>query len=348
MKKVLLLIAVLMFSFLYVHAQNDVLTNSSVVSMVKKGLGETIIKAKIKQSICSFDLSTDALIALKENKLSEGLIMSMIEKMDAQASGTATMSNTSSSNLNTTPQSSTAPKRGVDPNKVLNPKYQDEVNRVLPQLYESGIFVFNSVDNLFQKLDATVVTENKAGGFGQTLAFGMTGGLSNIKSEASLLGKNANLQLGSSQPVFYFYFDYQRSSLNNSSNNVVENTGDYFSTLTGFLAKQGNANNANALSPNDFKLIDLKEEKGKRTFISGKGNLFNARGGLTDKQIESFKYERLTPSLFKVYFTEPLNSGEYCFYYSGNSATQANIGNFYQVNEMKVFDFGVSSSKSKK
>jgi hypothetical protein len=165
--------------------------------------------------------------------------------------------------------------------------------------------------------------------------------------EASIYGKKANLQIENVNPVFYFYFDYQKSSLNNSNNSPDVNSENYFGAIAGFAAKVGNPDNATALSPNDFKLIDLKEEKNKRTFISGKGNLFSTRGGLNAKQMEVFKYEKLTPTLFKVYFLEPLFPGEYCFYYAGNSSMQSFGFNFYEVNDMKVFDFGIQPTQQK-
>jgi len=342
---------VLAFLIIGVQSFSQDLTNASVISMLKKGLSESIVKAKIKQSVCNFDLSTEALISLKENKVSEGVIMAMIEKSDQQNSSSPQNQTSTTKNLNVTYNASLQTqtnKKRADPDKVLNPKYQEEVNRVLPNLYESGIFIYDSKEQLYQKLDATVITANKAGGFGQALAAGLTYGLANSKMEASIYGKKANLQLENVNPVFYFYFDYQKSSLNNSNNSPDVNSENYFGAIAGFAAKVGNPDNATALSPNDFKLIDLKEEKNKRTFISGKSNLYSTRGGLNAKQMEVFKYEKLTPTLFKVYFVEPLVPGEYCFYYAGNSSMQSSGFNFYQVNDMKVFDFGVQVSPKNK
>jgi len=338
----------LFFVYSFCYSQSEELTNASVISMLKKGLSESIIKAKIKQSVCNFDLSTDALISLKESKVSESLIMAMIDKADLQNAGNGQGYNPTTKNVNinynTSLQSQTS-KRKTDPDKVLNPKFQEEVNKVLPNLYESGIFIFDPKEKLYQKLDATVITSNKSGGFGQALAQAFTYGLANSKLEASIFGKNANFQIGNTNPVFYFYFDYQKSSLNNSNNSPDVNSDNYFGAIAGFAGKIGNPDNATALSPNDFKLIDLKEEKNKRSFKSGSGNLYSSKGGLSAKQMESFKYEKLTPTLYRVYFPEPLTPGEYCFYYAGNSSMQSSMFNFYQVNDMKVFDFGIITEK---
>ncbi len=52
----------------------EVLTNQSVVEMVKAGLSERVIIAKIRTSPTKFDTQTDALIALKKNGVSEKII----------------------------------------------------------------------------------------------------------------------------------------------------------------------------------------------------------------------------------------------------------------------------------
>ena len=52
----------------------ETLSNQSVVEMVKAGLSERVIIAKIRTSPTKFDTSTDALIALKKNGVSEKVI----------------------------------------------------------------------------------------------------------------------------------------------------------------------------------------------------------------------------------------------------------------------------------
>jgi hypothetical protein len=52
----------------------EVLTNESVVEMVKAGLSERVIIAKIRTSPTKFDTQTDALIALKKNGVPEKVI----------------------------------------------------------------------------------------------------------------------------------------------------------------------------------------------------------------------------------------------------------------------------------
>jgi len=52
----------------------EALTNQSIVDMVKAGLSERVIIAKIRNSPTNFDTQTDALIALKKNGVPEKVI----------------------------------------------------------------------------------------------------------------------------------------------------------------------------------------------------------------------------------------------------------------------------------
>lgn len=56
-----------------------VLTNENVIELVKAGLSEGVILAKIKDSTSKFDTSSAGLIALKNGGVSDNLILAMIE-----------------------------------------------------------------------------------------------------------------------------------------------------------------------------------------------------------------------------------------------------------------------------
>jgi hypothetical protein len=61
----------------------ETLTNQSVVEMVKAGLPERVILAKIRTSPTNFDTSTDALIALKKSGVSEKIIEAVMSPSPA-------------------------------------------------------------------------------------------------------------------------------------------------------------------------------------------------------------------------------------------------------------------------
>ena len=56
----------------------EVLTNQSVIGMVKAGLSESVIIAKIRASERKFDTSTDALLKLKAEKVPDKVIEAML------------------------------------------------------------------------------------------------------------------------------------------------------------------------------------------------------------------------------------------------------------------------------
>src|SRR2546427_282308 len=64
----------------------EVLTNQSVVEMVKAGLSERVIVAKIRTSPTNFDVRTDALIALKKNGVPEKVIEAILSPSAPAAS----------------------------------------------------------------------------------------------------------------------------------------------------------------------------------------------------------------------------------------------------------------------
>ncbi len=57
----------------------DTLTNEDIVQMVESKLSETLILMKIKTSKTSFDVRTDALLALTNAGISENVIVAMME-----------------------------------------------------------------------------------------------------------------------------------------------------------------------------------------------------------------------------------------------------------------------------
>lgn len=83
---VLLIVAAVLLMAVYVFAE-EILTNETVVSMVKAKFGETLIISKIKSSKNKFDVSTDAIIELKNQGVSEKIIQTMVEVSSVTNSG---------------------------------------------------------------------------------------------------------------------------------------------------------------------------------------------------------------------------------------------------------------------
>lgn len=208
-----------------------------------------------------------------------------------------------------------------------------KVDSMIFKMGQSGIYYYNARTAEYIRLDPTLVTGSKT-------TVGITG---TMKSKSQIDGSEANLQVGSTS-VFYFYFgSNNENKLSNTSASTLESKSDFAAFMQ---AASMNSKSNQAFSPNDFKLIKLDRNKNVRYFESGRISYGGISSGV-DKNVQVFKYEAITPNLYRVYFPSALDKGEYCFIY----ATSANSGGVSSSvvnnmvpgfkNDVKVFDFGV-------
>lgn len=118
------------------EASSDILTNSKIVEMVRLGLGEAIIFASIESSPNDFDMSTNMLIALKKDGVTDAIITAMMKagKDDSR--------------------------KVVDMNDPLSP-------------HRPGIYYRDDAGQLVELL-STVTSQNKSkGGFGTAISYGI-------------------------------------------------------------------------------------------------------------------------------------------------------------------------------
>jgi hypothetical protein len=255
----------------------EVLTNENVVKMVKANLSPVIIISKIRTSKTQFNLNTDELIRLQKERVPDDVIKAMV---DASSSESARISQMGAGDVSKT-----------DPNDPLAP-------------HEAGIYLYEEKDGkkLMTQLEPSVSKQTKSGGF---LASAVTYGIAKIKFKAALAGQNAKLQLDSTSPVFYFYFEVKNSGLSGSS---------YYAT-----------------SPNEFVLVQMNEKNSSREVIVSQANAFGSQSGTMDKAARQFDYEKLAPGVYKV-VPKALTDGEYGFYIGGGSGPSGGA---------KIFDFGI-------
>lgn len=75
----LVLMAVLCLSLpVAISLAQEVLTNDSVIQMIKAGLPEAVVIAKIKSTATKFDLKTDSLVSLKKAGVSDKVLEAMV------------------------------------------------------------------------------------------------------------------------------------------------------------------------------------------------------------------------------------------------------------------------------
>ncbi len=181
MKRVTLAVALAAATF-SVPVAAETLNNANVIELVKIGLGDEAVVAKIKASAAQFDTSTSALIALKQAGASSSVIAAMIEAANgANVSANAQMSSDSS-----------------DP-KVPHP---------------SGIYLLADwlPEPKMMVIDATTSNQTKTGGF---LGYALTAGIASMSFKTVVPRPNARVVTQRTRPTFYFYFDQAGRSLSN-------------------------------------------------------------------------------------------------------------------------------------
>jgi len=143
------------------------MTNADVLKMVEAKLSDDLIVSKIRGSACSFDTSTDTILKLKSQGVSDGVIQAMVSagKPPSQASTPA------------------AP--AADPNNPLSPR-------------AAGIYWLakNQGGQQLTRLEASSYGGSKASmGFGK------------VKYKAELARPHAAVRIRESSPEFWFYFE---------------------------------------------------------------------------------------------------------------------------------------------
>jgi hypothetical protein len=266
------MLAVSFFSLIFAaallsHSQNDSnshkrFTNQDVIEMVKLGLSDDVIIAKIHSASAagansvSFDTSVDALKALKESNVSDAIIKAMINPAPAPVA----MINSS------------AP-IALDPN--LPPP-------------EVGVYWKNGAK--FVLVEGQAVTNTKAGGKAGSI---FTNGLRNQHWDATIAGPHSKNIVQERRPTFYFFVpdgsdssDYVLISLNKKSDHREFEIGS-FGGITGGKSgvKQDKEHpfQAEHVGIRMYKVtLDMDLKPGEYAFFMGTGQgntMAGARGG---------------------------------------------------------------------
>jgi hypothetical protein len=254
-------------------AQDALVTNLTVVEMVKANLPSDLIVARIQTSKTAFDFSTDALVELRNAAVPSEVIKAMMRK-NCRTVGCAS-----------------------DPAVVTSSSNDPTVP------HAPGIYVYNATgEPKMTPLEPTVYSQTRTSG---ELAYSLTLGIARIKSRAVISGAQANMHLRDANPTFYFYFEQKAQSLSCRS----------------FC---GNS------TPHEFTLLKFEVKSDARETVVSRYNIVGSSRGTDRKSAVLFVFEKIQPGIYKVTFTEPLQSGEYCFF-----------SNAFGGYRDRLFDFGV-------
>ena len=315
----------LLFS-LSVFAQNEVLTNSSIIEMVRDGFSNETIIGKIRNTRSNFKTTTSDLGVLKRAKVPEAVIKAMLNPRGASAMATTTTTNSGSSNV----QSSGG---GSSVSTTTNITEENDVNGE-----ESGIFYVENGEMI--KVESSPISAAKAKSFGNTFLHDFTNGLTKKQSRLILKGEHSTAQIATSRPEFIFIFDKENASLNSSSGEKQEKG------LLGAITKITNAavdyrygKMGSARSPKDFVLAKTENVRDKKTreMLTAGETAYDYGGGLDPAILVDFKVKRTKEGHYKVTFSNDLPPGEYVFFYGNARATQRST----QELNLIAFDFGI-------
>ncbi len=174
------------------QSTRETLTNAKIVELVGMGLGDDLIIQKIRQSDCKCDTSTAGIGKLKAARVSDAIIMAMMNQGGAGYS-----------------DSQAAKNNDTGPNPTRADAYSGlggQGDVALRQINEPGIYLYE--DGKMTFMEPTVYSGSKAGFLGTALTYGIM----KTKIRAVIRGRSANMQVVSRRPEFYFVFSREYSN----------------------------------------------------------------------------------------------------------------------------------------
>ena len=179
---------------------------------------------------------------------------------------------------------------------------------------EPGIYMYadSSGRRALMMLEPSAYSSGKSGGY---LKSALTYGIAKTKTKAVVRGEQASIRTTDRRPVFFFVFEKTNGGLSGAG-------GPFF----------GNG----VTSPNEFTMIRLTVASGTRETIVLSANAFGSSSGTSDKAVVSFRFTRLKPGFYRVYFEQDVAPGEYCFLSASGQVAAAGM-----MGMTRLWDFGI-------
>ena len=191
-------------------ATAEPLTADAIVGLVKAGIGDEAVIAKIRSSGASFDLSADEMIALRAKGVSGPVIAAMLNAAADRAAKPVALS------LNS-------------PDPMVG--------------HPTGVYLLNdrAPEPTMTRIDATVSNQAKTGGI---FGYALTGGIASLSVKAVIQNESARVKSANIKPVFYFFFDEANGDPGRSSSNWLSGTAATVTapsefSLIGLMKKEG-------------------------------------------------------------------------------------------------------------
>lgn len=275
--------------------------NEDVIKMNTAKVSKNVILKKISLSRCNFNTNTDALIALKAANVPEPITKVMMDPASSSSKNTGSSGSAGVSSVNHV----AAGKTSAHPQDLPAPT----------SLSSPGIYYeeFNPKVS-YTQIDPTTTNQTREGGVGEGIGNHFTHGLSGTSKKVGLSNTTANMVIEDARPVFYFYLSMEEKDMN--------------------VADEGS--NDGVTSPNDFVLVRATQTKRGREITIGYKNAYTKESGFAKGTI-AYRYKKIGPRLYKVYFETDVPAGEYAFYYNKGSERRSSY---------KLYDFSLRNNIS--
>lgn len=159
----------------------ETLNNTTVINLVRAGIGNEAVIAKIKTADGKYDLDSADLVALKSQGVPSDVIAAMITASSKTQGTEAAMSLTA-----------------IDP---MTP-------------HPSGLYLIDTPANRLDRIDPTQSSQAKTGGI---FGYALTGGIASLSVKVAIDGESARVAAPNSRPSFYFFFDASNAATSNLS-----------------------------------------------------------------------------------------------------------------------------------
>lgn len=294
MKKYILLAQLFVAFSTFSQTKSDTLRNETIIKLTQSKIADNLIISKINTSPIKFDVSTDGIINLKKNNVSDPVINLMVDKQSK-----------------------------LDQTKSLSVNNNGDGNNFT--FKKSGIYFLK--DKKHTPLDPTLVTSsNSKGGILRSIYFGN-------KIMSQIEGNEANYTLTKATEI-YFNFVPMDKDLNSSHGQSVNDEDYFGSIMRSWQGNSVaiSPNEFKLVKLRVQKSILPFIKKNKREYQSGKIKGMKSDLSIGDKYIVNFKYEKVSEYTFKIKLPSDIEPGQYCFVYLGNNGkNMAYINNSNKV-----------------
>ncbi len=287
MKKFILLFCLALTTFTTVKAQNETVTNQTILELLKDGFStEDIIGLIENSSTRTITFGIQYMRELKEAGADSNLIqyLQKISKADYGMEGVLWW-NTDSK-----------------PKKIYRSQFEKE---------QSG---FNLGTVAAAALVGTVAASALSGskpsaGTGAALGAGTVLLASTGKDIQKLviMGQTSKNVVTTSRPIFRFYLPkHDKDSFSKEADNW------YYSIMN------------EVQSPNEFQLVKMKQKKNRRTFVDGASYSIAGFEGTNAKSrvVVDFEINEINNNTFEIVFNQDLEPGEYVFFWKNGLSSE--------------------------